>query len=79
MADQIIRDILPVGTEVGIVVFSQTARVWANMRVIASPADRQELVLKLPKLSDYVGRTAIGLGLIEAIKVPKQRSIFVLS
>ncbi|XP_071114503.1 calcium-activated chloride channel regulator 1-like [Haliotis cracherodii] len=72
MADQIIRDILPVGTEVGIVLFSETATVLANMRVIASPADREELVLKLPNLSDYGGKTAIGLGLTKAIKLLKE-------
>ncbi|XP_046561276.1 calcium-activated chloride channel regulator 3A-1-like [Haliotis rubra] len=69
MADRIIRDILPVGTEVGIVVYSNSARIWANMRFITSPADRQMLARGLPDINDYGGATAIGLGLLKAIEV----------
>ncbi|XP_067665325.1 calcium-activated chloride channel regulator 1-like [Haliotis asinina] len=69
IADRIIRDILPVGTEVGIVVYSSSARIWANMRVITSPADRQMLAQSLPDKRHYGGATAIGLGLLKAIEM----------
>ncbi|XP_046561281.1 calcium-activated chloride channel regulator family member 3-like [Haliotis rubra] len=69
IADQIIRDILPLGTEVGIVVFSGSARIWANMSFITSSADRQMLAQGLPDKEDYGGGTAIGLGLLKAIEM----------
>ncbi|XP_046351113.2 calcium-activated chloride channel regulator 4A-like [Haliotis rufescens] len=74
LADLIIRDILPVGTEVGIVVFSDSDRVLASMRVITSPADRQALAQGLPVKSNYGGGTAIGQGLLGAIELLEANS-----
>ncbi|XP_046351111.2 calcium-activated chloride channel regulator 1-like [Haliotis rufescens] len=69
MADKVIRDVLPEGTEAGIVVFSSRASVMAPMRFITSPSDREALTQELPQLQNFGGSTAIGLGLLKAIEL----------
>lgn len=75
MADKVIRDVLPEGTEAGIVVFSSRASVMAPMRFITSLSDREALAQELPQLRNFGGSTAIGLGLLKAIEVPTRMKV----
>ncbi|XP_048251150.1 calcium-activated chloride channel regulator 3A-1-like [Haliotis rufescens] len=65
-ADKLIRDILPVGTKVGMVTFSSIASTRIPLTSLSTTSDRDRVSQLLPKLQDYGGGTGIGNGLLHA-------------
>ncbi|XP_071965175.1 calcium-activated chloride channel regulator 1-like [Antedon mediterranea] len=65
--DQYISSIVPTGSYVGIVTFSNTAVRKANLALLDDQSSREDLILKLPSRTG--GSTSIGSGVLEGIQV----------
>ncbi|XP_064480349.1 calcium-activated chloride channel regulator 1-like isoform X2 [Ornithodoros turicata] len=70
-AARYIQDLVPDGTELGIVVFNTNATINAYLTEI-NRNTRAALISKLPRTTD--GITAIGKGLLEGVKVLEQNA-----
>ncbi|XP_067667836.1 calcium-activated chloride channel regulator 1-like [Haliotis asinina] len=69
-ADKFIKDILPLGSEVGVVTFASTASTLTQMIYLSSEEVKANLTARLPRdEEDYTGGTAIGLGLLKAVEL----------
>ena len=62
-----IMKVVPTGYSVGIVTFSSSADIVANLKEMTSQNARDDLVKKVPHFAD--GGTAIGQGLLAGIQV----------
>ncbi len=68
-SDRLIRDILPIGTDFGIVTFSDDAQVRCPMTELTGDAARNTVASSLPTKVDFYGLTAIAKGLDVALQV----------
>ncbi|XP_046578627.1 calcium-activated chloride channel regulator 1-like [Haliotis rubra] len=70
-ADKFIKDVLPLGSEVGVIApFASAASNLTQMIYLSTDEVKANLTARLPKdEDDYIGGTAIGLGLLKAVEL----------
>ncbi|XP_071100789.1 calcium-activated chloride channel regulator 1-like [Haliotis cracherodii] len=68
-ADKFINDILPIGSNVGVVTFSDDAHDWTQITPLKDETIKKQVAGGLPQYKDVRGGTAIGLGIQHALNM----------
>ncbi|XP_046584208.1 calcium-activated chloride channel regulator 1-like [Haliotis rubra] len=68
-ADKFINDILPIGSNIGVVTFSDDAHDWTPMTPLRHELIKKQVAGGLPLYKDVRGGTAIGLGIQSALNM----------
>ncbi|XP_046351103.2 calcium-activated chloride channel regulator 1-like [Haliotis rufescens] len=69
-ADKFVKDVLPLGSEVGVVTFESTPSILIEMTYLATDEVKASLTARLPNdEDDYMGGTGIGQGLHKAVEL----------
>ncbi|XP_046351105.2 calcium-activated chloride channel regulator 4A-like [Haliotis rufescens] len=69
-ADKFVKDVLPLGSEVGVVTFESTPSILIEMTYLATDQVKASLTARLPKdENNYIGGTGIGQGLLKAVEL----------
>ncbi|XP_067664856.1 calcium-activated chloride channel regulator 1-like isoform X2 [Haliotis asinina] len=71
-ADKFINDILPIGSNVGVVTFSDDAHEWTPMTPLRNEIIKKQVSSGLPLYRDMRGGTAIRLGMQSALNMLKK-------